>query len=55
VTILLGEVARGVSGAGADERAGEKLAVPTLRGGGTGAARVTRMGHWDRGQRVGGK
>jgi hypothetical protein len=37
-----------VSGAGADERAGWDLAVPTLRGGGTGAAGVTRLGHGGR-------
>jgi hypothetical protein len=29
--------------------------VPTLRGGGAGAAGVTRLGHGGRGQRVGGK
>jgi hypothetical protein len=44
-----------VSGAGADERAGWSLAVPTLRRGEAGAAGVTRLGHGDRGQRVGGK
>jgi hypothetical protein len=44
-----------VSGAGVDERAGGSLAVPTLRRDGTGAAGVTRLGHGDRGQRVGGK
>jgi hypothetical protein len=44
-----------VFGAGADERAGWDLAVPTLRGGGAGAAEVTRLGHGGRGQRVGGK
>jgi hypothetical protein len=55
MTIVVGGVARGVSGAGADERAGGNLAVPRLRAGGTGAARVPCMGHWDRGQRVEGK
>jgi hypothetical protein len=44
-----------VSGAGADERAGWDLAVPTLRESGTGAAGVARLGHGGRGQRVGGK
>jgi hypothetical protein len=47
-------VAHGVSGAGADERAGGNLVVPTLRRGGAGAAGVTRWGHGGRGQRVGG-
>jgi hypothetical protein len=44
-----------VSGAGADERAGWDLAVRTLRGGGAGAAGVTRLSHGGRDQRVGGK
>jgi hypothetical protein len=52
---VLGGVAHGVSGAGADKRAGWDLAVPTVRGGGTGAAGVTRLGHGGRGQRVGEK